>query len=224
MGKFNQKQAMEMWEATNYRPQIEQLKKAGLNPGLIYGMGGAGGAIANPTPGQVTGANAAPNTPASGMGMAMGTMQLQLLDAQKKNIEADTANKQAENPNIPKTGENIAADTALKGSQKENLDTQQGILAVERAVAEATQNAQTARYMYGTEADLKQLEILRNNKNISDATVQTQIKQAKANLANTIPANTLINNGDGLYINSYNGTTPTDELLYYTGIQILVYP
>lgn len=35
---------MELWEQTNYPAQVEQLKKAGLNPGLLYGMGGAGGA------------------------------------------------------------------------------------------------------------------------------------------------------------------------------------
>jgi len=121
----------------------------------------------------------------------MGNMQLQLLEAQKKNIEADTANKQADVPVKEATVPNIKSDTALKGSQKENLDTQQGIIAVQRAIAEATQNAEIAKIMYGTEAELKKLEILRNEKDISTATVQTQIKQATANLANTLIDNAL---------------------------------
>ena len=38
------KQQMQMWEDTNYAAQREQLRKAGLNPAMIYGGGGEGGA------------------------------------------------------------------------------------------------------------------------------------------------------------------------------------
>ena len=31
-----------MWKDTNYSAQMEELKKAGLNPGLLYGMSGGG--------------------------------------------------------------------------------------------------------------------------------------------------------------------------------------
>ena len=48
---------MQMWEDTNYAAQVEQLKKAGLSIGLMYGKGGAGGATTAP----------------SGMGMIGGT-------------------------------------------------------------------------------------------------------------------------------------------------------
>ncbi len=34
---------LNMWEATNFKPQVEEMKKAGLNPGLMYGMSGGGG-------------------------------------------------------------------------------------------------------------------------------------------------------------------------------------
>ena len=37
--------AMDIWEKTNYKAQMGQLEKAGLNAGLIYGMGGAGGTL-----------------------------------------------------------------------------------------------------------------------------------------------------------------------------------
>lgn len=36
--------AFDLWERTNYSEQVKQLEKAGLNPGLLYGMGGGGGA------------------------------------------------------------------------------------------------------------------------------------------------------------------------------------
>ena len=41
--KFNTAQAKEMWNYTNFKNQMKHIKEAGLSPGLIYGMGGAGG-------------------------------------------------------------------------------------------------------------------------------------------------------------------------------------
>ena len=35
---------MDMWNKTNYGAQLEHMKDAGLNPALMYGMGGGGGA------------------------------------------------------------------------------------------------------------------------------------------------------------------------------------
>lgn len=90
----NEKQ-LEMWEKTNYKAQKEQMKKAGLNPALLYGMGGGGGATTGG--GSVAGVSGG-NAP-SGGGEIMGLMgmraQMQLLNAQKENIEADTEQKRA---------------------------------------------------------------------------------------------------------------------------------
>ena len=47
-----QKAAYQMWLKTNYSAQMEQMKKAGLNPALMYGMSGGGGAsMGNPQTG-----------------------------------------------------------------------------------------------------------------------------------------------------------------------------
>lgn len=43
LNAHGQKLGMKTWEQTNYGPQMEQMKKAGLNPALMYGQGGAGG-------------------------------------------------------------------------------------------------------------------------------------------------------------------------------------
>ena len=40
---YNAAKQLEMWKATNYPAQVEQMKLAGLNPALAYGMGGGGG-------------------------------------------------------------------------------------------------------------------------------------------------------------------------------------
>lgn len=100
----------QMWLDTNYGPQIEQMKRAGLNPGLMYGMSGGGGTTTGSPGGGVGGANA----PVGGgeiQAMGMMGMQAALLKAQKENIEADTKQKEASVPNIE-------ADTANKVLQQ----------------------------------------------------------------------------------------------------------
>jgi hypothetical protein len=96
-----------MWEATGFKGQMRQLNEAGLNAGLIYGMGGAGGQSSNVSTGNAQGGQAGEKGREATeiMGMAL---QNQLLQAQKENIEADTANKKA--------------DTGLKGEQGEEIN------------------------------------------------------------------------------------------------------
>lgn len=113
---YQQQKQYEMWLKTNYGAQVEQLKKAGLNPGLMYGMGGGGGTTVG------AGAPSAPNADApkggheiqdmTGMGLQLATQaaQIKLLEAQanKTNIEAENIGEGGVNR------ENIKADTALK--------------------------------------------------------------------------------------------------------------
>ena len=49
-----QERAYEMWEKTNYAAQINQMKKAGLSPALMYGQAGAGGGTVSGAQGQGT--------------------------------------------------------------------------------------------------------------------------------------------------------------------------
>lgn len=64
--------------------QVEQLKQAGLSPALLYAKGGVGGNAS-------AGAQAAPAT--NQIGNVFDLMQTKLLDAQIKNINADTEQK-----------------------------------------------------------------------------------------------------------------------------------
>lgn len=91
LNMFNQKLGMQTWKETNYEAQREQMERAGLNVGLMYGQGGGGGTTLGNYGGNVSAGQASP----SGMGLQQG-MALALMKAQKENIEADTKNKTAQ--------------------------------------------------------------------------------------------------------------------------------
>lgn len=137
MMKYGKELDYEMWKKTNYGAQMEELRKAGLNPGLLYGMGGQGGmTTGGSAPGVGSGSAPSGGGEAMGMGIQAMGMQLQLLNAQKENLEADTANKRSENPNIPLTGENIKAQTMdlLQGVQ--NKKAQERLTKIQGDIAE----------------------------------------------------------------------------------------
>jgi hypothetical protein len=87
---------METWKKTNYGAQMKELAAAGLNPSLIYGKGGAGGVTGGQGGGSASGAQA-PSTPfmnIEALDFAKRAKEIQLLDAQTKNVNADTSNKE----------------------------------------------------------------------------------------------------------------------------------
>ena len=79
MTDYSQAAALKMWHDTGYGAQKEQMKEAGINPALMYGMGGGGGQTANLAQGSVAGGQA--QNPAS-IGVAMAE-QLGLMKAQR---------------------------------------------------------------------------------------------------------------------------------------------
>lgn len=134
---YNYEKQLQMWKDTNYGAQMEQLKLAGLNPGLIYGMGGAGGAV---TGGGSQGVHSA-QAPSGGpeiMGLMQQRASVALLEAQRENIEADT--------NLKNVDANKRAGVDTQEAQTRIADLTQGIKnkeAVEELTKVQTEIART---------------------------------------------------------------------------------
>lgn len=113
MTDYQRMSQLQMWKDTNYKAQVEQMKMAGINPALLYGMSGGGGATAASTPANVTGGQATGviTNPAQ---MAATTAQLGLMRAQTRDLNASAATKEADLPVKEATVPNIQADTENK--------------------------------------------------------------------------------------------------------------
>lgn len=136
---YDYSKQLQMWKDTNYKAQVDELEKAGLNPALLYGMSGGGGATVGTGGAQVSGANAQQNPGEAQAGMAMG-MQLGMNAAQQELIKAQT--------------ENIKATTEkLKGPDTAKVETEIG------KILQDTKNAEAIEAGIKLENKLKQLQV-----------------------------------------------------------------
>ena len=91
---FNQELALQYWDKTNLSAQMEQAKKAGLSPGLLYKQGGAGGSTLSQG-GSAAAAGSAqfPSAVKEGLMMGLAARQqqadIELTEATKEKTEAE---------------------------------------------------------------------------------------------------------------------------------------
>jgi hypothetical protein len=121
----------DMWNKTNYPAQLEMMKKAGLSPGLMYGLGGGGGS----TTGSQGGGNASGGNAGGFNAMDVSALKMKadidLTNAMKEKTDAER--EKISGVDTEKVGQEIAesiarssnldADTALKLQEKTNLNT-----------------------------------------------------------------------------------------------------
>ena len=112
-----QERAYEMWEKTNYAAQIEQMKKAGLSPALMYGQAGAGGGTVSGAQGQGTSQPMDRSIEMKLKGQEMG-LQLANLASQIK------LNESQANKNNAEADKTAGVDTELAKTSIENLIAQ----------------------------------------------------------------------------------------------------
>ncbi len=120
MGQFNYDMAMKGWRETNYGPQVEQMKKAGLNVGLMYKGAGAGGQL-GPSGQQGAKGDKFGNGGQGTKGMAIGLQGMSKAE-EIENIKADTEVKKA-------TKENVEANT----EKTKGVDTDRGRQEIEES-------------------------------------------------------------------------------------------
>lgn len=150
MGALNNQQALDLWNKTNYGAQVEHMKEAGLNIGLMYGGAGAGGST-GANAGSVTGGQAEGASQQTAMGLQLAS-QLSLMKAQKENIEADTEQKKAQ-----------TAETGLDTELKAN-----------------TLDSETERIKQQLTKEIAEIVSLENRNIIDRETQQAQIKRIEA--------------------------------------------
>lgn len=188
---YNMLKQLELWKATNYSAQMEELKQAGLNPGLLYGMSGGGGATANVATGTATGSASRGNEEAA---VAQTMMSLGLQRAQKENIEADTEKKKVEATKLAGVDtEKTKAETTSITQGVENQKAQQKLTELQQQIAQLDIDFQTGSLQNRLSTVnlmlsklIEETQIMGNERLISDATVKTKIGLLKQELANKI--------------------------------------
>lgn len=180
MGMFNIERQMELWNRTNAKAQMEQYKKAGLNPALMYGTGGAGGSTAAAMAGNVGQASADPK-PGGHPGMTMMMpAQVKLIEAQTRNLDADTAKKSGVETQVGQTTiEKLKAETS-------NTKIQTAIANIERDIKEITQEDITDIMSLTAQRIQQEVFQIVNATDISDATKKTIINTVKQEYINKV--------------------------------------
>lgn len=135
---------MDMWNKTNYGAQLKHMKEAGLNPALMYGMGGGGGT----TTGSQSGGSAGKAQGQKQMGIEglMAGAQIELMKAQAKKAAAEAAN--------------IRGEEGTQGAQSivESIARTSGIDAQKAKTIQETLNLKTVDEWNKVRAGLDQLK------------------------------------------------------------------
>lgn len=198
-----QKRNLQMWEATNYSAQREQMEKAGLNVGLMYGQGGAGGATAaGGQPTQPSGMNMNPvqaKLQAAAMGIQMKQVEAQTrlanAEAMKTNVEAekisgvDTKLQEATVSNLIEQTKNEKEKRNLIKSEVRLNMANEDLAAVTINYTEAKTNETKGilqKTMRESEALLRQIKSMELDNTVKEKTMQNVIDQQSLQTAQMI--------------------------------------
>lgn len=184
MSNVNWAQQKQMWDATNYEAQMKHILNAGLNPAMLYGKGGAGGATTGNVNASPAGANVGDSKANVGMGMMMG------LSAQKQEAEIKVLEAQANALNTEAT-KKAGVDTANVEANTNLTRIQTGIAEIQKEVNENTKVDLTMKIQAEAGKVRGEMNSAIANGTIAEATVKTAIQQANADLIGTYLKNQL---------------------------------
>lgn len=216
LNKQGQQLQMQTWRDTNYGAQMEMMKDAGLNPALMYGMSGGGGATTGSQGGgSAQGGNShAPMDIGASVQASLMMAQAMKLKAETKEIEAKTdkvgqdisESQQRVIESISKVALNekmgITEDSKAKlNGSIEKLNGEQ----VKKAISETKLNDADLEWMKDTGLNRSDSVVTKTMKYLSDETgleaktILMMIGGAKAfeiltkGIGNLIPAKKLTN-------------------------------
>ena len=188
IGRFNQGLALEMWDKTNYSAQREQMRKAGLNVGLMYGGVGAGGTTNGGQAGGIGGAQAPAGGGEIGMGMQLGLQRQAMIaniDLAKSAAEKNRADAAATSGyKAEEAGANVKNLTQLTTNAKLQNDImgyQKEIARIESEVKKGTQENEIKMVAEAFKKLKGEAESATSQGAIDTATQQTVINQIGQN-------------------------------------------
>lgn len=192
LAEYQRQLAMQTWYETNYSAQVEQLKKAGLNPAMIYGMGGEGGTLAAPGGGMPTAgiAEAPSHTARLAMDMAFQMSQMKLVEAQKEKTEAETENiKTIEREEGYTRIANIIQDTKNKQAQEAGQKILNRINELEEHFKRESMEDRLKGIEFTTKKIISEWQKLKDEVYISNATKEEVINSIRLKVTEAILTN-----------------------------------
>lgn len=186
-----QKLALEKFEKTGYEAQAEQLRDAGMNIGLMYGSAGQSGqSTSTASQSSQSVPNVQNNT---GQYMAIG-QQTALMNAQTKNIEADTKKKEVEANKL--AGVDTNKTIAETNSLTQGIENQKALQALTEAetylkeiagiIAYNTTGEAVDLIKYNTERALHEVKSAKWAGNLSEATYNDKVKIVQQEAVNAV--------------------------------------
>lgn len=204
--QYNQGLAKDMWNYTSFPNQVKKMKDAGLNPALIYGMGGQGGSSSGA--GQASGVGL---SDAKGMqtGIAIQGMGLELANLASQ-VELNKSQAEKNRAEAEKTA---GVDTQVQQATMENLIAQtanekvkKGLIYADTRFKDALEEitrAKVGEVGWNIKNLIKSLELADRNiratdldNELKDRTMEANVKQANETLKNTM-ADTLVKYSQG---------------------------
>lgn len=160
----SQQYAKDYWDYTNAENQVNHLRNAGLNIGLMYGQGGAGGMGAS--------GGARQESPDQAQGNPIGmALQVQQIEQQRRMNDAQIALAEAQ------------AEKAKQEAKKiSGVDTQEALTRIEEAASRIELNLKEGNYKEAltdlTNAEKEATEALKSLREMQEALTSAQIKEA----------------------------------------------
>lgn len=177
---------LQQWKDTNYPAQMEMIKEAGLNPAMLYGMGGSGGATTGSQGGgnAASGSAAAPMDIGSVISASKAAAEIALLTAQKEKTESETNVIDGTNERGRLELGNLSADIENKDQQRDVMKAEERYTNISSAILEGQSPHLIKRAEYEAENLIQEILQAKIETEISERTKESRIATVIQNQIN----------------------------------------